>query len=57
MQSISGIGDIEGRVQVLQAMKRSLKKLIDQFLNRGTLTECPFCVLTLPQTTNTESPR
>ena len=36
------IVDIEGRIQTLQAMKRSLKKLIDQCQKRGTLEDCPL---------------
>lgn len=45
------ISDIEGRVQALQAMKRSLKKLIDQCQKRGTLDDCPLLYgLTPPKT-------
>lgn len=36
------IGDIEVRIQALQAMKRSLKKLINQCQKRGTLDDCPL---------------
>ncbi len=49
------INDIEGRVQSLQAMKRSLKKLIDQCQKRGTLDDCPLLYgLTLPKTTSSK---
>lgn len=54
MQSFSRLDNIEERVQALQAMKRSLKKLIEQCQKRGTLDDCPLLYgLTLPQTTNT----
>ena len=36
------ISDIEDRIQALHAMKRSLKKLIDQCQKRGTLDDCPL---------------
>lgn len=36
------ISDIEERVRALQAMKRSLKKLIDQCQKQGTLEDCPL---------------
>lgn len=36
------IGDIEARIQALQAMKRSLKRLIRQCQKRGTLNDCPL---------------
>lgn len=43
------ICDIEERVQALQTMKRSLKRLIEQCKKRGTVEECPLLVdLTLP---------
>ena len=45
MQSFSGLDNIEERVQALQAMKRFLKKLIEQCLNRGTLTACPLLMV------------
>ena len=47
------IVDIEGRIQALQAMKRSLKKLIDQCQKRGTLEDCPLLYgLTHPKAAN-----
>lgn len=36
------ISDIDERVRALQAMKRSLKKLIDQCQQRGKLEDCPL---------------
>ena len=42
------ISDIEGRDQALQAMKRSLKKLIDQCQKRGTLHDCPLLYGLMP---------
>ena len=49
------ISDIEGRVQALQAMKRSLKKLIDQCQKRGTLDDCPLLYgLTAPKAIGTK---
>lgn len=52
------IGDIKERVQALLAMKRSLRKLIEQCQKRGTLDDCPLLYgLTLPPTISPQKPR
>jgi hypothetical protein len=54
MKYFSRIGDIDERVQALQAMKHSLSKQIEQCQKLGTFEECPLMYgLTLPQTINT----
>ena len=48
-------GDALEQIQALQAMKRSLKKLIDQCQKRGTLDDCPLLYgLTPPKTASSK---